>query len=339
MQTFVIAEAGANHNRDWKLAKKLIYAAAAAGASAVKFQNYTSEKLYTSTTPNFGIYKDIPKLISSIELPKNWCVELKKICDDCDIEFMSTPFDEEAVELLHNVGVKKLKVAAFEAADTRLMKCVAQTGLPIIFSAGIKTGLHQVRSIVDFIKSVNSNADITVLHCNSSYPTPVEDINLGQMLLLKNTFKSEIKVGLSDHTNGILIPPIAVSHGAVTIEKHFTMSRQLQGPDHPFAIEPNELVEMCRNISMAEKAMGTKDDNSLTQSEKTNEMFFALRSIVAKTDIKAGDVLSENNTTTKRPYIEGNLPASQYYEVVENYVATQNISADTMIQNLHIKRR
>lgn len=337
MKTFVIAEAGANHNRDWKLAKKLIYTAAAAGASAVKFQNYTSNKLYVSSTPDFGIYKDIPELISSIELPKEWCSELKKICDDCGIEFMSTPFDEDSVELLHNIGVKKMKIAAFEATDTRLLKCVAQTGLPIIFSAGIKTGLQQVSEIIDYIRSINSLIDVTVLHCNSSYPTPMQDINLGQMLKLKEKFGNEIKVGLSDHTNGILVPPIAVTHGAEVIEKHFTMSRNLQGPDHPFAIEPQELVEMCKNISLAETIMGLKQENNLTTSEQNNQMFFALRSVVSKTDIKAGDVLTEENVTTKRPYLEGNVPASSYDKILGKFIAVKDIPADTMIQDLCIK--
>lgn len=337
MKTFVIAEAGANHNRDWKVAKRLIYSAAAAGASAVKFQNYTSKNLYASSTPDFGSYKNIPELISSIELPSNWSHELKKICDDCDIEFMSTPFDEDAVELLYKIGVKRMKIASFEASDKRLVKCVAETKLPIIFSAGIRTGIRQVREIIDYIKSINSSADITVLHCNSSYPTPFEDINLGQMLELVKNFGKEVNVGLSDHTVGILVPSIAVTHGASVVEKHFTLSRQMKGPDHPFAIEPQELIEMCNNISLAEKVMNVKSDDQLTKSEKDNQMSFALRSVVSKVNIKAGDVLSEQNITTKRPFIEGNIPASKYNDLLGSFVATSDISADTMIQESHIK--
>lgn len=337
MKTFIIAEAGANHNRDWKLAKKLIFAAAASGADAVKFQNYTSESLYVKSTPDFGIYKNIPELISSIELPKDWCSELKRICDDCDIEFMSTPFDEESIELLYNIGVKRLKIAAFEANDRRLLKRVAQTNLPIIFSAGIGTGLKQVKEITDFIFSENPKADITVLHCNSSYPTPFKDINLGQMIKLKQEFGGIVKVGLSDHTNGILIPPIAVTHGAEVIEKHFTISRQLSGPDHPFAIEPDELVLMCKNIAAAETAMGIKNDSNLTSSEFSNQMFFAQRSVVAKRDIKTGELLTQENITTKRPFVEGNISAAKYDKLLGKYIATTDIAEDTMIQELHIK--
>ena len=337
MKTFVIAEAGANHNRDWKIAKQLIYAAAAAGATAVKFQNYTSKNLYVSTTPDFGIYQNIPELISSIELPSNWCYDLKKICDDCDIEFMSTPFDEDAVELLYNIGVKRMKIASFEVSDKRLVKCIAETKLPVIFSAGIKTGIEQVRETIDYIKSINSLADITVLHCNSSYPTPFEDINLGQMLKLVKNFNKEAEIGLSDHTIGILVPPIAVTHGASVIEKHFTISRQMKGPDHPFAIEPQELIEMCNSIKYAEKVMNVKSDNELTKSEKDNQMSFALRSIVSKVNIKAGEILSEENITTKRPYIEGNIPAAMYNDLLGNFVVTSDIPADTMIQESQVK--
>lgn len=332
MKTFVIAEVGANHNRDWRTAKKLIYAAAAAGASAVKFQNYTSSKLYSASTPDFGIYKNIPALISSIELPIDWCTELKAICDDCGIEFMSTPFDEESVDLLHKIGVKRLKVAAFEASDTRLLKCVAETKLPIIFSAGIGTGLQQAEHIISYIKEVNDSADITVLHCNSSYPTPIKDINLGQMLLLKTKFGAATKVGLSDHTNGILIPPVAVALGAEVIEKHYTLSRNMQGPDHPFAIEPDELYNMCRNISDVESSLGTKNENQLTESEAKNEMMFATRSLIVKKSLKCGELLTEDNVTTKRPFLTGNIPASLYNEIVGKYLVKKDLDIDQMIK-------
>lgn len=338
MKTFVIAEAGANHNKDWRLAKKLIYTAASAGASAVKFQNYTSNKLYSKHTPDFGAYKDIPELISSIEMPAEWCKELKKICEDCDLEFMSTPFDEEAVELLYNLGVKRLKIAAFESSDQRLVKRVAQTELPIIFSAGIGSSLQSITQTLQVIYDVNPKADVTILHCNSSYPTPVKDINLGQMLLIKETFGRSISIGISDHTEGILIPPVAVALGAQVVEKHYTLSRKLKGPDHPFAIEPDELYNMCKNIIDVESSLGVKQGSDLTESESKNEMSFALRSLVAKKRIMPGEVLTEQNTTTKRPYVTGNVSAKDYFKITNgNYVSIEEIEEDEMLRYNSIK--
>lgn len=338
MKTFVIAEAGANHNKDWKLTKRLVYAAASAGASAVKFQNYTSHKLYAKDTPDFGSYKNIPDLISSIELPKEWMKDLKNLCDDCGVEFMSTPFDEEAVDLLVNLGVKRLKIAAFESGDPRLVRKIASTRLPVIFSAGIAAGITQVERTLDVIFGENPAADVTVLHCNSSYPTPMSDINLGQLLLLKEKFGNQAKIGLSDHTLGVLIPPVAVALGACVIEKHYTMSRTLPGPDHPFAIEPHELHLMCQNIQDVELSLGVKNEGFLTESESTNQMNFALRSLVAKRKISKGESLTAENVTTKRPFVTGNVPAGKYDEIIEKYIALCDLNEDEMIPYEKIER-
>lgn len=338
MKTFVIAEAGANHNRDWRTAKKLICAAAASGAQAVKFQNYTSSKLYSKSTPDFGVYKNIPELISSIELPKEWSKELKKVCDDYDIEFMSTPFDEESVELLYSVGVKRMKIASFEATDSRLIKAIAATKLPVIFSAGIGIGLEQVARTIQIIHAENPSADVTVLHCNSSYPTPFSDINLGQMLSLKEAFGIVATIGLSDHTEGVLVPPVAVALGASVIEKHFTLSRKMQGPDHPFAIEPDELIVMCKNIATIETAMGKKTGNDLTDSENKNQMSFARRSVVANKAIKAGEILTRENLTTKRPFLQGNVPADMYEDVIGSILKV-DVEEDQMLNFNHIEKK
>lgn len=337
MKTFVIAEVGANHNRDWKIAKRLIHAASAAGASAVKFQNYTSSKLYVKDTPDFGTYKSIPDLISSIELPQTWMSDLYKMCDDCGIEFMSTPFDEDAVDMLYSLGVKRLKIAAFEATDVRLVRKVAETGLPIIFSAGIKMSAEKAKQTVSYIRSINSGVDVTVLHCNSSYPTPFSDINLGQMGILMNEM-TDVRVGLSDHTVGILIPPVAVALGANVIEKHYTLDRSMHGPDHPFAIEPNELYEMCRNIQRVEESMGVKT-TLLTESEEKNQMFFATRSLVAKRAIELGEILTRDNVTTKRPYVEGNISASDYDNIIGNYHTKIAIEKDQMVKETWIAKK
>ena len=183
-KVFVIAEAGANHNRDFDQAKALIDVAVKAGADAVKFQTYSSETLYSANTPAFAGYKNINKLIKDIELPRNWQQDLKSYCDDSGIEFVCTPFDEQAVEELYNIGVKRYKIAGFEATDPRFVKCVASTSLPLIITSGIGSNVNMVRQIVGWVRDVNPMADITILHGNNAYPTPFEDAGLNQVLII-----------------------------------------------------------------------------------------------------------------------------------------------------------
>ena len=327
MSTFIIAEAGSNHNGNLKQAFKLISIAARAGADAVKFQTYSSETLYSQTTPDFAGYTNINALIKSIELPRDWQKDLKSYADSLDIEFMSTPFDEKAIEELYNLGVNRFKIAGFESSDPRFVRCVARTKLPLIISAGIGTSLEAISNIIEWIKIENSEPDITILHCNNAYPTPFSDINLSQISLIKQTY-SDIKVGLSDHTEGILVPPLAVAKGASCIEKHFTISRQLPGPDHPFAIEPLELQRMVQNIRIAERCLGQKMGN-LTHSEKRFQK--AMRSVVSKCYIKKGEALTIYNITTKRPFVEDAVPAPKYFDVLDAYVSSEDIEEDSLI--------
>lgn len=329
MSTFIIAEAGANHNREWVLAKRLVHAASTAGADAVKFQTYTSFDLYSSNTPDFAGYKNIPDLIRSIELPREWHKDLKMLCDDSGIEFMSTPFDERAVDELVNVGVKRLKVASFEAKDRRLLKKIAQTGLPVIFSAGVGTSSQDVAGIIEYLRSEGSSDDITVLHCNSAYPTPFEDICLGQIEILMYDHMNRARVGFSDHTLGILAPPIAVALGASVIEKHYTLDRNMEGPDHPFAIEPDELIAMVRNIRTTETMLRAKP--AMTESEMTRNMWQALRSVVISKPVSPGQLLTADNLTTKRPFLEGAVPAEKYFQIVGKRSAKRALSVDHIL--------
>ena len=310
-ETFIIAEAGANHNRDINIAKSLIDVAAYAGCDAVKFQTYSSETLYAKSTPDFAGHKNINDLIKSIEMPRGWHATLKQHCDESGIEFMSTPFDEDAILELCDVGVKRMKIAGFESTDPRIVRQVARTKLPIIFSAGIGSNTHIAQRTVNWILEENPEADITILHCNNAYPTPIADINLEQIRKLKEI--DGVSVGLSDHTEGILVPPLAVALGATCIEKHFTMSRNLEGPDHPFAIEPRELIKMVEDIRKVEKAMSSKS-SVFTDSEAGFKM--AMRSIVAAKDISKGELYTQDNLTTKRPLLNNSIPADQYYEIL-----------------------
>ena len=176
MNTFVIAEAGSNHNKNFDQALKLIDAAKEAGTNAVKFQTFSSKTIYNKNTPNFAGYQNINKLIKNLEMPREWQKDLKQYCDEIDIEFMSTPFDEKAVNELVNLGVKRLKIAGFESTDWRFVDMVASTGLPLIISIGIGFEFQYIGYILDIVEKYGN--DLTLLHCNNAYPTPVYDINL-----------------------------------------------------------------------------------------------------------------------------------------------------------------
>ena len=325
-KTFIIAEAGANHNRSFETAVRLIDVAVDAGADAVKFQTYSSETLYAKNSEDFADYKNINELIKSLELPRQWQSELKRYCDDKGIEFMSTPFDYEAVKELVALGVKRMKISGFEATDPRFVRMVAETGLPLIISAGIGFTVKDLGVIRDITSEWNN--ELTILHCNNAYPTPMEDINLFEVRKFKH-MKGVDHTGLSDHTASTITPALAVAMGATVIEKHFTLSKSLDGPDHKFALEPDELKEMVKNIRDAEKALTTKGNKSYTESEKnfTN----AMRSVVTKIPLKRGDVLTENNITTKRPCSEGSIKALNYFDMLGREVVT-NVEADVALK-------
>jgi len=310
MDTFIIAEAGANHNKDFNQALKLIDVAKESGASAVKFQTYSSETLYSKNTPDFAGYKNINQLIKDIELPREWQKDLKQYCDEIGIEFMSTPFDEQAVDELVGLGVKRLKISGFESTDWRFVNMVASTGLPLIISIGIGFELNKMGHILNIVEVYGN--DLTLLHCNNAYPTPIRDINLNSMKALQG-FRNVNSIGLSDHTTSTLTPALAVAAGATTIEKHFTLDRNLPGPDHAFALEPYQLKEMVDEIILAEIMMGgVKGEYSESELNFTK----ARRSIVAKSHIKVGDTLTVDNITTKRPYLEGNVAASEWFNIL-----------------------
>ena len=201
-KTFIIAEAGANHNRDYNQALKLIDVAKESGANAVKFQTYTADKLFSTKSKKVNGF-DVLNMFKDIELPRTWQYDLKQYCDEKDIEFMSTPFDEEAVDELYKLGVKRFKIAGVESTDLRFIKYVASTKLPIIISAGIGTNIDFIENILKTCYNVGCE-DVTILHCNNGYPTNIEETNLLTIPQIKN--KYNIKVGFSDHTLDTLTP-------------------------------------------------------------------------------------------------------------------------------------
>lgn len=330
MKTFIIAEAGANHNRDFEQAKSLIDVAKESGADACKFQTYSSETLYSKNTQDFAGYKDINKLIKNIELPREWQSDLKSYCDEVGIEFMSTPFDESAVQQLTDIGVKRMKIAGFESTDLRFVDMVASAGLPLIISLGIGSDFSIIPRIMD-IASKRGVDDVTFLHCNNAYPTPAQDANLDTIKSL--ALDTRYRTGISDHTMSPLTPALAVAAGATVVEKHFTLSKRLSGPDHPFALEPHELKEMVDHIRYAELCMGHKG-NTLTQSEKNFQN--AMRSVVTKSNLKDGDVLTIDNITTKRPYIEGAIPAINFFDILGHPI-NGSIGDDSQLMEHNLK--
>ncbi|MCK4733487.1 MAG: N-acetylneuraminate synthase family protein [Methanophagales archaeon] len=294
---FIIAEVGSNHNGGLEQAKKLIDVATEAKADAVKFQIYKAESLYSRYTPEFSYLKgqNVYELIKDIETPREWLKELAEYCEAKNIIFLATPFDFEAVDILDKY-VPAFKIASFEITDLELLKYVAAKGKPMIISTGM-ANLGEVEAAITAIKSVG-NEDIILLHCNSLYPTPVEIVNLKAIETMRTAFK--MLVGFSDHTFGIHIPIAAVAICACVIEKHFTLDRSLPGPDHSFAIEPDELKEMVRCIREVEKGKGNgiKEKSEL----ESEEMYInARRSIHANVNIPKGTKISRDMLIIKRP--------------------------------------
>lgn len=322
--TFIIAEAGANHNRNFDQALALIDVAIEAGASACKFQTYSSETLYSKNTPDFAGYKNINQLIKDIELPREWQKDLKQYCDQKGIEFMSTPFDEKAVDELVNLGVKRLKIAGFESTDFRFVEMVASSKLPLVISLGIGFQMDYLNKIFEIASKYGN--DLNFMYCNNAYPTPIKDSGIAIIKQLAQDTK--YNWGLSDHTESTLTPALAVVAGATIIEKHFTLSKHLPGPDHPFALEPNQLKEMVQHIIFAEESILKQTIDEVSPSEQPFKQ--AMRSVIAKKTIKKGEIFTLDNITTKRPFLEGNIPA-RHFEFTLGKIADKYYNEDDFI--------
>lgn len=321
---YIIAEAGSNHNGSLEQAKKLIDVAAEAKADAVKFQIFKAESLYSKYTPEFSYLKgqNTYELIKSIETPREWIKELAEYCKSKNIIFFASPFDFEAIDILDKY-VPAFKIASFEITDLELLKYAAEKGKPMIISTGM-ANLGEIEDAISAIRSVG-NEDIILLHCNSLYPTPVEVVNLKAIETMRTAFK--VPVGFSDHTLGIHIPIAAVAMGACMIEKHFTLDRTLPGPDHSFAIEPDELKEMVRCIREVEKAKGSgiKEKSDL----ESEEMYVkARRSIHAKVDIPKGTRITRDMLIIKRP---GYGIKPKFIDMVVGREAKKDIKEDEWI--------
>lgn len=301
MRVYIIAEAGVNHNGSFEIACKLVDAAKEAGVDCIKFQTFKSEKLashnaqkadYQKTTTDEESQVD---MLKKLELSYDEFIDLKKYCDMVGITFLSTPFDSDSIDFLNSLDMPFWKIPSGEITNYPYLVALARTGKPVVMSTGM-CDLEEIREAIKVLTN-NGVTKIKLLHCNTEYPTPYEDVNLKAMQTIKNQFGYD--VGYSDHTKGIEVPIAAVAMGATIIEKHFTLDRNMKGPDHKASLEPSELAEMVRSIRNIEKAVGN-GDKTPSPSERKNKAV-ARRSIVAKCMINKDDVLSENNITVKRP--------------------------------------
>ena len=330
-RTLIIAEAGVNHNGSLELAKQLIDAAAVAGVSYVKFQSFKAEKLVTKEAEQAEYQQrnaaDSSQytMLKKLELTHRQHEELVAHCKQKGVRFLSTAFDLESIEYLHSLNLGLWKIPSGEITNFPYLKKIAQYGEPVIMSTGMCSMDDVEQALNVLLEHGLTKEQITLLHCNTEYPTPMQDVNLKAMLQLRDKFG--IKVGYSDHTKGIEVPIAAVALGAEVIEKHFTLDRTLPGPDHKASLEPNELKAMVDAIRNIEQALGDGQKHVSASEEKN--IAIARKSIVAAKDIKRGELLTEENLTTKRP---GSGISPMRWEEVIGTKAIRDFKEDELIE-------
>ena len=331
MKTLIIAEAGVNHNGQISMARKLIDAAAAAGADLVKFQTFSADRLVTADASkasyqvrNASAVETQHAMLSRLELSREMHVELINHCRSRAIEFFSTGFDEKSVDFLIELGTSRIKIPSGEITNLPYLRHVGGLGKPLIVSTGMST-LGEIEEAIGVLEGAGSNRkQITVLHCNTEYPTPMTDVNLKAMRTIRDSFG--VAVGYSDHTLGIEVPIAAVAMGATVIEKHFTIDRNLDGPDHRASLEPHELTAMVRAIRNIEQAIGDGIKRP-SKSESANRPI-ARKSLVAARAIMAGEEFNAANLAVKRP---GTGISPMRWDEVIGRKAPRDFSPDELI--------
>ena len=315
--TYIIAEAGVNHDGLIENALRMIDVAARTGADAIKFQSFKTENYVTKTAikaeyqiQTTGVGESQFEMIKALELTEDNQYQIKEYCDKKGIEFLSSPFDFWGIDFLDRMGLQKLKIPSGEINNLPYLEKIGALNKKIILSTGMST-MQEVAFALDLLTDVGTNKNnITILHCNTEYPTPMEDVNLKAMLSIRDELG--VAVGYSDHTLGIEIPVAAVALGASVIEKHFTLDRTLPGPDHAASLEPDELKAMVKAIRNIEKALGDGVKNpSLSE---INNISLIRKSIVAATDIKKGEIFTGKNLAVKRPGT--GIPPTSWYELI-----------------------
>lgn len=326
----VIAEAGVNHNGSFELAKKMVDAAKEAGVDYVKFQTFNPQKLVSKYAEKAEYQKETTgsdetqlQMLQKLTLTEDNFLSLRDYCKEVGIGFISTPFDLDSIAFLETFDMDFWKVPSGEVTNLPYLEAIARTKRKVVMSTGM-CDMNEIQDAMEVLKK-NGTTEITLLHCNTQYPTPYEHVNLRAMSTIKDTLHKE--VGYSDHTQGIEVPIAAVAMGATVIEKHFTLDKNMEGPDHKASLDPTELKQMVSAIRNIEKAIGngSKEPSS---SELTNKAV-ARKSIVASREIKQGEIFSEDNLTTKRPGT--GISPMKWYEVIGK-VAVRDFSEDEIIE-------
>ena len=332
--TIIIAEAGVNHNGSLELAKQLVDKAVEAGVDYIKFQTFNASKLVTKAAKqaeyqqkNIGKGGDSQcQMLKKLELSAEDHEVLIAYCKENGIKFFSTAFDFDSIEYLHSLDLDLWKIPSGEVTNYPFLKRVAAFNEKTILSTGM-CDMEDVRATVEALyKNGLSKENLILLHCNTEYPTPFEDVNLKAMDALRKEFC--VEVGYSDHTKGIEVPIAAVALGATVIEKHFTLDRNMEGPDHKASLEPDELKAMVSAIRNIEKAVGGDGTKHVSESERKN-IAIARKSIVAACDIKAGEVFTEQNLTVKRP---GSGISPMKWDEIVGTAAKRDFAEDELIE-------
>lgn len=333
-KVIIIAEAGVNHNGDISKAYKLIDAAVVAGVDYVKFQTFKAENLVSKNAKKaeYQIQNTQNEsdsqldMLKKLELSHAQHEELINYCREKNIKFFSTAFDLVSLEYLSEIGLKLVKIPSGEITNLPYLKRAALLFDEVIISTGMSM-MHEIRdALAVFVNSGIAKDKISILHCNTEYPTPMTDVNLKAMISIGEEFG--VKIGYSDHTLGIEVPIAAVALGASVIEKHFTLDKNLPGPDHAASLNPDELVAMCKAIRNIEAALSGNGIKEPSESE-TKNIAIARKSIVAKKAIKQGSILTEENITTKRP---GNGISAMKWDEILGTVASRDFNEDDLIE-------
>ena len=331
-KTLIIAEAGVNHNGDLELAKQIVKAAANAGADLVKFQTFTAERLAIDSAPKADYQNQTTDqkqsqfaMLRQLELTAEMHEQLIVYCSKQGIGFFSTGFDLQSVDYLASLGADRFKIPSGEITNLPYLRHVGAFGKPLILSTGMAT-LGEIEAALAACEIAGTpRSRITVLHCNTEYPTPMQDVNLRAMCSIRDAFG--VAVGYSDHTLGIEVPIAAVALGATVIEKHLTLDRNLAGPDHKASLEPDEFAAMVRAIRNIEQAMG--DGIKRPSPSESKNKSIARKSLVAARSIKAGEQFTPENLTAKRP---GTGVSPMRWDKAMGRTATRDYDADEMIE-------
>ena len=330
-RVFIIAEAGVNHNGSLEIAEQLVDVAAAAGADAIKFQTFKAETLVSKTAQKAEYQKRTTdgqetqfEMIKKLELDVSAHKHLIAYCAEKGIEFFSTPFDNDSIDLLDQLGVRVIKVASGEITNLPYLRKVGCLNKQVILSTGMSSLLDIEMALGVLIEAGTVKENVTVLHANTEYPTPMEDVNLRAMKTIADAFN--VEVGYSDHTIGIEVDIAAVAMGAAVIEKHFTLDRTMSGPDHRASLEPAELRQMVRAIRNIEKALGSGE--KVPSRSETKNIEIVRKSIVASRSILQGEILTEDNLSTKRP---GRGLSPMLWDQIIGTTATRSYKVDDPI--------